>query len=279
MKTTFLRDYHRNGQLRQEAPLRNGVRHGVVRHWHRNGVLASEEPYCNGLAHGVCRVWNERGKLLGKYRITHGTGTHRDWHDNGRLQMEFSTVDGQFCGRSRMWLRDGTLISDRIVLFDRDATVAQYRKAAVTDKHLLKLGGRIAKVPRPTRASRLHRFQVFVSGLLEKPCCEARKWLAAEDGTRRHFGRFRPARNPLASSAGRFVSELYQAGALEVIVADLYRDKAGNQFTDSILVKLPRNKSPRTAIRKAASRLSARRLGAMQPDQDIGESHLFLSSS
>jgi len=61
--------------------LRKGRRHGTVRTWHKNGVLASEEPYRAGLLHGVCRQWDETGKLLGKYRLIHGTGIQRAWHD------------------------------------------------------------------------------------------------------------------------------------------------------------------------------------------------------
>src|SRR2546429_7961859 len=98
--------YYRNGQLREEMPLRKGQRHGTVRAWHKNGVLASEEPYRDGLLHGVSRQWNESGKLLGEYRMVHGTGIQRSWHDNGRLQLEVSTVRGEFCGRNRIWLRD-----------------------------------------------------------------------------------------------------------------------------------------------------------------------------
>lgn len=279
MSTTIQQYFYRNGQLRMRVPLKNGRRHGRVRTWHTNGTLATEEPYFNGLAHGVFRQWDDKGRLLGRYKMVRGTGTHRAWHDNGRLQMELSTVNGELCGRSRMWLMDGTLISDRVHLFDRDATVAQYRRVATKDKRLPKLGGRIARLPAENRASRRHQFQVFVSWLLEKPCAEARTWLTASDGKRRNFGRFRPARQPLKSSAGKFVDALYQAGACEVLVADIYSDRAGNQFTDSILVKLPKERKLRAAVRKVAEQLSTRRLGAMQPDFDFGESHLFLSSS
>src|SRR5438552_3130454 len=110
MSSAIQCQYYRNGQLREEVPLRKGRRHGTVRTWHKNGVLASEETYRDGLLHGVCRQWNESGKLLGKCRLVHGTGIQRAWHDNGQLQLEVSTVRGEFCGRNRIWLRDGTLI-------------------------------------------------------------------------------------------------------------------------------------------------------------------------
>ena len=81
MSSALQCQYYRNGQLREEVPLRKGRRHGTVRTWHKNGVLASEEPYRAGLLHGVCRQWDETGKLLGKYRLIHGTGIQRAWHD------------------------------------------------------------------------------------------------------------------------------------------------------------------------------------------------------
>lgn len=87
-----------------------------VRVWHKHGVLANEERYWNGLLPGVCRQWSEAGRLLGKYRMVHGTGVQRNWHENGRLQLEFSTVRGDFSGRYRLWLNDGKLMSEDILL-------------------------------------------------------------------------------------------------------------------------------------------------------------------
>ena len=49
MSSAIQCQYYRNGQLREEVPLRKGRRHGAVRTWHKNGVLASEETYRDGL--------------------------------------------------------------------------------------------------------------------------------------------------------------------------------------------------------------------------------------
>src|ERR1700742_4176157 len=102
MSPTTQQIYYRNGQLREAVPIRKGKRHGVVRTWHKNGVLASQEPYRKELPHGICQQWNEAGRLLGKYRMVHGTGGQRAWHDNGELQMEVSTVRGGITRRNRM---------------------------------------------------------------------------------------------------------------------------------------------------------------------------------
>jgi len=116
-KRDMRRTLHRNSVVAVEENLRGQTLHGRRRTWHRNAKLATEEFYFDGLLHGVVRQWNEKGRLLGSFRMEHGTGTQKSWHDNGQLNQELATIAGEFCGRSRMWLRDGTLISDRVVLF------------------------------------------------------------------------------------------------------------------------------------------------------------------
>ena len=272
VRTTIQKSWYRNGLLREQMPLRNGHRHGVARVWHKNGRLASEERYADGLLHGVCRQWNEAGRLLGKYRMTQGSGVQRAWHDNGKLQMELSTVRGEFCGRSRSWLSDGTLLSDDIYLRGRLVSADEYRAAAAKDKSLPKLG-RTATVVKPVSEKHIHR--VFVVALLAKPNhFEARAWLDGKrtDGAARSLGRFKRE-----SEAAKFVAALYDAGATEVIVPDAYHSKAGDLFTDGLLVRLPKAPAKREAIREICDQLQKRKLGAVQPDADFGETHLFLS--
>lgn len=273
MRTTIQKSWYRNGLLREEMPLRNGQRHGVARVWHKNGRLASEERYANGLLHGVCRQWSESGRLLGKYRTTQGTGVQRAWHDNGKLQMELSTMRGEFCGRSRSWLSDGTLLSDDIYLRGSVVSADDYCAAAAKDKALPNLGRVMAKAVKLVTEEHIHR--VFVSAMLAKRNrVEGLTWLQGKRklNTARSVGRFKRE-----SDAAKFVTALYDAGAMEVIAPDVYINKAGDQFTDSLLVRLPRTPAKRKAIRKVCAQLQKRRLGAIQPDTDVGETHLFLS--
>lgn len=273
VSTTIQKSFHRNGQLREELPLRNGERHGVARTWHRNGRLASEEPYANGLLHGVCRQWNEAGRLLGKCKMVYGTGIQRSWHDNGRLQMEISTARGEFCGRSRSWLSDGTLLSDQIYLRGRLVSADEYRAAAAKDKALPKLGRVTTEAVKPVTEE--HIYRAFISAILAKQNrFEACAWLDGKrtDRAARSLGRFKRE-----SDAVKFVTALYDAGAVEVIAPDVYSNKAGDQFADSLLVRLPRAIPKRKAIREVCAQLQKRRLGAIQPDADMGETHLFLS--
>jgi MORN repeat variant len=267
------KSYYRNGQIRDEVSLRNGQRHGHVRSWHKNGCRASEEPYVNGILHGVCRQWSESGRLLGKYTMGHGTGVQRNWHDNGRLQMELSTMRGEFCGRSRSWLSDGTLLSNHIYLHGTQVSAEEYRTAAAKDKSLPKLGRVSAKAVKSVAEK--HIYQVFVTALLTKPnCFEAQAWLKGKraDQTARSLGRFKRE-----SDAAQFVAALYEAGAVKVIAPDVYHNKAGDQFADALLVRLPNSPARRKAILKVCAQLEKRKLGAMLPDTDLGETHLFLS--
>ena len=280
MSSTVQRQFYRNGQLREEVPLRKGRRHGTVRTWHKNGVLASEEPYRAGLLHGVCRQWDETGKLLGKCHLVHGTGIQRAWHDNGQLQLEVSTVRGEFCGRNRIWLRDGTLISERFYLRGRVVSPEKYREASAQDRTLPRFRGKPAKLPADTAGTQRRIHRVATTWLLRKPNrFEALAWLRKEVGGKANhsLGRFKNARDGAQSQAAKFVEGLYRAGATKVIVPDVYRNKVGDEFADALLVRLPKAAQKRKAIRAACAQLKRRGLGAVQPDSEIGETHLYLS--
>ncbi len=242
-------------------------------------MLASEEPYKDGVPHGICRQFDEAGRLLGKYRMVKGTGTQRAWHDNGQLQLEVSTVRGEFCGRNRIWLRDGTLLSERFYLNGQVVSADTYREAAAKDKTLPQFRGKPAKLPPKNPATERHIHRVFVESLLEKrEHSEIRGWLKQNgDKAGRSLGRFKPARDVAKSETGKFVNALYDAGAMAVIVPDIYRSKEGKQFADCLVVRLPKNPAKRKAIRKVCAQLEKRKLGVVEPSKDIGEDHLYLS--
>jgi hypothetical protein len=61
-----------------------------------------------------------------------------------------------------------------------------------------------------------------------------------------------------------------------VIAFDIYSSKTGDQFADCLWVKLPKVAVKRKAIRAVCAQWSKRKLGAFQPDKDIGETHLYL---
>jgi len=207
--------------------------------------------------------------------MVEGTGVQREWHDNGRIKLEVSTVAGKFCGPNRIWLRDGTLLSERYLLRGRPVTRTQYTRAAAKDLTLPKPEDSAATPRRPSRAIERHVHKVFVGGLLEKSSpAEARTWLsgAAKTKSGPSLGRFRSAKAALV-----LVTALYDAGALEVTVPGIYRDKRGKEFADWLLVRLPSARAIRGRIRKACRILKKRDLGAFLPESDVGETHLVLA--
>src|SRR6185503_16775913 len=162
VSTTRERTFYRNGQLREEAPLQKGRRHGPARSWHKNGVLAFEEPYEDGQLHGLCRQWDEKGKLLGEYRMDHGTGIQRVWFENGVLQWEQSFVNGLATGPCRMWLQDGSVGLEEWLIENREVTPAKYAKESARHPDWPKYSSN-GKLPRKIspatlekRAFRLH---------------------------------------------------------------------------------------------------------------------------
>jgi len=272
-KIEVRRIFYRKGIVVQEQRLLRGKLHGPQRMWHRNGQMSEELEYRHGLRHGLSRQWDENGRLLGSYHTEKGTGILKSWYDNGQLSMEFGTVAGQFCGRSRTWLRDGTLSSEEVLLFNREVTPDQYRKAAAKDARLPKLTGRIGKPVVRTRKLDERSYRLFISWLLAKPhCSEARMWLKTDNQIKRTLGRFKRA-----SAAVKFVEELYQAGAVKVMVPDIYHNKHGDQFADCLLVQLPKAARQRKTIRAVCARLEKDDLGAFGPEKDEGESHLYVS--
>ena len=59
---------------------------------------------------------------------------------------------------------------------------------------------------------------------------------------------------------------------------EIYRGKDGTQFADALMIELPKSPAKRKAIRQVCAQLLKERgLGAVEPDKDIGETHLYLS--
>jgi hypothetical protein len=268
--------FHRNGVLEMEQSFRGDKLHGASRTWYRNGQLATEEFYHDGLLHGIVRQWNSSGKLLGSYDMQDGTGTQKCWHENGKLRRECITVGGRIYGRIRLWLSDGNLISEGILLEGRPATAAEYRRAAARDSRLpLLSAGGTSKMSRKGPALQKHIQRIFVLDLLKRGNqSEARAWIQAADNRGRSLGRF-----PTIKIAATFIEELYRAGALKVIVPDIYQNRRGDQFADGLLVKLPEKSATRKQIRAACSHLRKSRRGVLQPETDLKEAYLYINMS
>jgi hypothetical protein len=267
------RFYYRNGQIRLENREVGGELHGLCRTWHYNGELAEEKRYHHGKLHGISRQWDEHGHLLGSFTMNHGIGTQRYWHQNGKLRLEINSFNGKFFGRMRNWLRDGTLVQETYYISNVDVTRAAYLKAARKHPDWPQYEGEpTGRVAREGPALKRKEHELFIESLLEKSCAEARRWLsAAQNPDLRSLAKFRTS-----PAALRFVETLYPAGAEAVIAVPIYAGKREKQFADWLLVKLPKTLSKRRALRTLCQDFCNKRDGALLPDKDFGESHLFL---
>jgi hypothetical protein len=272
-KLRVQRFYYRNGHIHTEVKQLGRQLHGPYRTWHFNGQLAEELRYHHGLLNGTSRQWDEHGRLLGSFTMNHGTGTLRHWHDNGQLNWEVDCVDGQFTGRNRGWLRDGTMIQETYHINYQDVPRATYLKAARQHPDWPQYQGqRAGRVARRTVALERRQHELFIASLLEKSHAEARRWLnSAKRPDQRSLPKFRTAKAALC-----FVETLYNAGAETVVVAPIYLGGRGRLFADWLLIKLPRRPLKRRAVRKLCQEFRVRRGGALLPEKDFGESHLFM---
>ena len=273
-KPSRQRFYYRNGRRHAENQVIAEIFHGVCRVWHRNGQLAQALRYRHGLMHGVSREWDERGRLLGSFTMVHGTGLQQYHYDNGQLQSEITSRNGKFHGRCRGWLRDGTLIQENYFINQQVVTRSAYLKAARENPDWPQYEGEpLGKVTRRSAGLERKEFVLFVQSVLAKPDhADARTWLkAATRPQARSLAKF-----ATTSTALKFVEKLYAAGAMDVIIAAIYAGKQKRLFADWLLIQLPSSKSKRSALRNLCQGFCQKRGGAVMPEKDLGESHLYL---
>src|SRR5437016_4009810 len=68
------RVYNQDGQVVIERPIKSGKTHGHMYFWNDDGTLSLVEPYLEGKVHGVAKQYGRKGKIIGKYKLVHGTG-------------------------------------------------------------------------------------------------------------------------------------------------------------------------------------------------------------
>ncbi len=165
------RQYDEDGCLCVEKPLKDGKIHGVLYQWDFDGTLSDATPYRDGKPHGVARQWSASGRLMGKYKMTHGTGIDLWWssidphgwegpfflaevhyehdgvchgyswwinEDQQTISVERHFLDGSEHGIFREWNEHGRLMRGFPKYFVNGAKVVkrQYIRAAGRDKSL-----------------------------------------------------------------------------------------------------------------------------------------------
>lgn len=262
-----------SGKLQREVREKGGKLHGVTRHWHPNGQLAAELPYRDGVMHGTSRQWNHHGKLLGEFSVARGTGTQRYWHENGQLKMEANYQDGNPHGRVRLWLSDGTLITETFHIEGRTVSRSEYMKAAASHpewpQHRREPAGKIAR-----QSTALDRkiISLFADLVRHGGSTEARQWLTEPaKKPKRRLPKFRTS-----NAALQFIENLYAAGAKSVTAAGIYPNSDRKEFPDWLVIRLPKSKSARKAIRKICKDWFRTKGKGIGPEADIGEKEILL---
>ena len=97
------RSWDNEGHLAQEYAIRNNEKHGVFVSYWPNGIANWVTHYVDGKEHGISRQYDYKGKLIGKYRMRHGTGVDLWFDAPGELSEERYVRDGKWDGFERWW--------------------------------------------------------------------------------------------------------------------------------------------------------------------------------
>jgi hypothetical protein len=161
------RVYHLKGTLVLETPIKDGLKHGREFTWDEDGKLLLIEPYVKGKIHGRAEQYGKDDKVIGTYRLNHGTGfdiwrqededqtvfiseIHHlqdgiphgyEWHfasSEQNLWHERHWYMGKTHGIERVWNSKGRLHRGypRFYILDQAVSRPKYLKLALTDKTL-----------------------------------------------------------------------------------------------------------------------------------------------
>jgi antitoxin component YwqK of YwqJK toxin-antitoxin module len=84
--------YYRNGYVRVEGELKNGVKHGKWVYWYENGHKWSEGNFVEGRRDGVHRTYHDNGSRYteGRWELGVRRGIWQYWTPEGALEKEIN---------------------------------------------------------------------------------------------------------------------------------------------------------------------------------------------
>ena len=161
------RVYNHKGVLVLETSMKDGLKQGREISWDDDGNLLSIESYAKGKIHGTAKQYGHNGRLIGTYKMKHGTGfdiwrqedeqsgvfvseihsltdglpNGYEWWFSSRqqdLMHERHWHLGKLHGIERVWNSNGRLSRGYPKFFIEDQTVSKqkYTKMALIDKTL-----------------------------------------------------------------------------------------------------------------------------------------------
>ena len=122
--------YHKNGKIREQRPIENGIINGVVKRYSEIGFLASEIPYVNGLINGVKKRYFPDGTIKAEIPYADGLihGLKRRFNKHGLLFEAIRYDRGEYVKTSfyDSYFASGLTEAERLNEIRRD----KIRKAA-----------------------------------------------------------------------------------------------------------------------------------------------------
>jgi len=100
-------EIHKNGQIKYEATLMNGMESGDYTNWYENGQISEKGTFSikNGIGNFI--RWDENGYVSEKVTYNHGIATRIVFYDNGDKMWEWTERSGEKYGLSIRWYGDG----------------------------------------------------------------------------------------------------------------------------------------------------------------------------
>ncbi len=83
------KDYHPNGQLKEEGNHKNGEPHGKWTWWYENGQKWEEGTFKDGKPDGPFTVWYENGQKKSEYTYKDGEEiSEKRWNEDGSVKND-----------------------------------------------------------------------------------------------------------------------------------------------------------------------------------------------
>jgi hypothetical protein len=106
------KEYHDNGKLKSEVPLKNGIPEGTWTYYYNSGEKYYEITYKNGIKEGLVTGWYRSGKKMYEYHNKNGVeeGLEHWWYESGEKKAIKHFKNGEEHGIRKEWDKEGKKI-------------------------------------------------------------------------------------------------------------------------------------------------------------------------
>jgi hypothetical protein len=215
-----------------------------------------------------------KGRLLGEFRMDHGTGFSKSWYENGQLERECYEIRCKLNRRFSCYYEDGELVSHTYYIMDKKVSKKKYLEACRSDPSLPryednepepeepKIVGKYLKRETPISDWDRERHDEFINKFLRKPNRgEARQWLAGDEN--RWIGEMSH------EDSVEFIEEGYKAGANKILAVEIEEET-----TNCLIIYLPPEGPKRERVFEWNSEFAQRE--GWDPYDDWGQNELFV---